>query len=181
MDPYFLIDKYYADLPTALLILREHSKAVSDKAVGVGRHLNLPDDEIRFIEESAVLHDIGIFFTDAPDLGCYGRLPYVSHGYKGHDLLLEEGLPKHALVCERHTGTGLTLSDIDRQKLDLPRRQMEPVSLAEKIICYCDKFFSKEPGHLSEEKGFEEVINRIAVYGNDKALIFNKWHSLFRK
>ena len=181
MDPSQLIAKYYKDLPKAHAIIKEHSRAVAGKAVNVARIAGLPDEEILFIEESALLHDIGILFTDAEELGCHGHLPYISHGYKGHDLLVREGFPKHALVCERHTGTGLTLSDIDNQKLDIPRRPMEPVSIAEKIICYCDKFFSKEPGFLTVEKSVGEVIARIGAYGKDKELIFIEWHNQFGK
>ena len=35
-------------------------------------------------------------------------------------MLDSEGLPQHALVCERHIGVGLTMEDIRLQKLPLP-------------------------------------------------------------
>ena len=58
--------------------------------------------------------------------------------------------PRHALVCERHTGAGLSLKDIMDQKLPVPPREMLPVSMEEQVICFADKFFSKT--HLDREK-----------------------------
>ncbi len=60
-----------------------------------------------------MLHDIGIFLTNAPHIGCYGDKPYICHGYLGREILDKEGLPGHAMVCERHVGAGLTVTDIE--------------------------------------------------------------------
>ena len=35
----------------------------------------------------------------------------------GAEILRAEGFPQHALVCERHTGAGLSLEDIIAQQL----------------------------------------------------------------
>ncbi len=61
-----------------------------------------------------------------------------------------EGYPRHALVCERHTGAGLSLEGIIAQDLPVPHREMVPVSLEEQVICFADKFYSKT--HLEKEK-----------------------------
>ena len=53
------------------------------------------------------------FFIQRPIVsGCYGDKDYICHGYLGRALLEKEGLPAHALVCERHVGVGLSISDI---------------------------------------------------------------------
>jgi uncharacterized protein len=83
------------------------------------------------------------------------------------------------LVCERHTGTGLTIEDIDNQKLPIPRRMMVPLSLPEKIIAYSDKFFSKSPGQLTREKTFEKVLSSMRHFGPDKEAVFAEWHKEF--
>lgn len=179
MDPIGIIAKYYQPESLSFRTLLLHSQAVARKAVEKAIKLNLTGPDIEFIKEASMLHDIGIFYTSAPDIGCMGDLPYICHGFKGHNLLLAEGLPKHALMCERHTGTGLTLKDIDHLDGLLPRRRMEPISLSEKLIAYCDKFFSKDPMHLEEERPFEAVVKEISMFGEDKAEIFKEWHLQF--
>ncbi len=178
-EPYSIISKYYQDHAAARKILIEHSESVAAKAFRIAEKLNLPHVECDFIREAALLHDIGIFLTHAPSIGCSGAFPYISHGYLGHDLLIKEGWPKHALVCERHTGAGLTIEDIQRQNLPLPHRSMMPVSMAEQIITYADKFFSKDPGQLGVEQDVDIVREKLQKYGADKLRTFNEWHERF--
>jgi len=179
IDPASIISRLYLHHRTARETLTEHSESVAAKAVNIAEKLNLSKEERVFIREAALLHDIGIFLTHAPSIGCDGTLPYICHGYLGHDLLIKEGLPVHALVCERHTGTGLTVDDIVRNELPLPRRQMIPVSLPEKIICYADKFFSKDHGQLGVEQPVEKVRKKLLRFGPEKLAVFDKWHSFF--
>ena len=179
MEINLIITKFYPSDSLAYHVLLTHSMAVARKAVDLALNLNLSNKEVEFITEAALLHDIGIIYTSAPQIGCFGDLPYICHGYKGHDLLISEGLPLHALVCERHTGTGLTLNDIDGFGGLLPRRPMEPISLPEKLITYCDKFFSKDLTKLEEEKSFESALAGILKYGEDKGNIFREWHHQF--
>ena len=120
MNPIALIDKYYPEDNELKKILLKHSSSVADKALEMARkhpELNL---DMQFIEEAAMLHDIGIFLTDADDIYCYGTYPYICHGYLGADLVRKEGFPRHALVCERHTGAGLSLKTIIDRDLPVP-------------------------------------------------------------
>ncbi len=181
IDPYQIIQKYYPEGSLAAHVLIVHSEAVAGKSDLIAQTLGLQPEERNFIREAALLHDIGIILTQAPDIGCFGNHPYICHGYLGHDLLIKEGLPIHALVCERHTGTGLTIEDIENQKLPIPRRTMLPVSLAEKIIAYTDKFFSKSHGQLTREKTFEEVLRSVRRFGPDKETILAGWHEEFNR
>ena len=59
-----------------------------------------------------MLHDIGIFKCDAAGIQCFGTEPYICHGRIGAELLRSEGFPRHARVCERHTGAGITKAQI---------------------------------------------------------------------
>jgi uncharacterized protein len=180
-DPHQIIRKYYPADSVAAHILTIHSEAVARKAAIIAEHLNLSPETTTFIHEASLLHDIGIIFTHAPSIGCYGEHPYICHGFKGHDLLVGEDLPLHALVCERHTGTGLTIEDIDNQHLPLPRRMMVPVSLPERIIAYSDKFFSKDPQKLQQEKSVDEVVASMRRFGPDKEAKFLEWHQEFHR
>src|SRR5271157_432717 len=128
MDVICLIEKYYAPDSLAYYLLLHHSRLVMEKALQVAARLSRPDLDLNFIEEAAMLHDIGIFLTDEPLLGCFGSHPYIAHGYLGRELLEKEGLPVHALVCERHVGTGLTCDDIAEGNLAVPMRSMIPVT-----------------------------------------------------
>ncbi len=107
-----------------------------------------------------------------------GTLPYICHGVEGRKILDAEGLPRHALVCERHTGSGLSVEDIERQNLPLPRRDMLPLSLEEKLICYADKFFSKS-GDIREEKSLDRVLRSMERHGADTLARFLLLHRLF--
>lgn len=103
-----IIDKYYPEENELKHILLVHSRSVADKALSiVDRNSDLHLDR-QFVEEAAMLHDIGIFKCNAPSIQCFGEEPYVCHGRIGAELLRCEGYPRHARVCERHTGAGLT-------------------------------------------------------------------------
>lgn len=172
-----IIDKYYSgdgDLRTILII---HSQSVARKAlqiVSLHPELNLDRE---FIEEAAMLHDIGIIKTDAPGIKCFGTEPYICHGILGAEMLRQEGLPRHARVCERHTGAGLSLNEILSQNLPLPHQDFLPETLEEQVICYADKFFSKT--HLDREKSVEKAEKSIAKFGEEGLARFKQWEKMF--
>lgn len=172
-----IIDKYYSgdgDLRTILII---HSQSVACKAlqiVSLHPELNLDRE---FIEEAAMLHDIGIIKTDAPGIKCFGTEPYICHGILGAEMLRQEGLPRHARVCERHTGAGLSLNEIVSQNLPLPHQDFLPETLEEQVICYADKFFSKT--HLDREKSVEKAEKSIAKFGEEGLARFKQWEKMF--
>lgn len=126
-----------------------------------------------FIYEAAMLHDIGILYCQAPKIHCMGEHKYIEHGYLGAEILRAEGLDKHALVAERHTGTGITIEQVEREDLPIPLRDYCPVSIEEKIICYADKFYSKS--HLGEQVSIETIKHHTWKYGHDAIL---RWEAL---
>lgn len=177
MNALAIIDNYYPEENELKHILLTHSRSVADKALDIARRhpeLNL---DTPFLEEAALLHDIGIFLTDAEGIHCHGVHPYICHGYLGADLLRKEGYPRHALVCERHTGAGLSLKQILEQDLPVPHREMCPVSMEEQVICFADKFYSKN--HLDREKSVEKAFKSVERHGGDGALRFRLWCDLF--
>ena len=177
MDPLKIIDKYYPEENELKHILLVHSKDVANKALDMARkHPELGLD-LNFIEEAAMLHDIGIFLTDASRICCFGSHPYICHGYLGAELVAAEGYPRHARVCERHTGAGLTLADIESQQLPVPHRDMQPETLEEQLICFADKFFSKTK--LGQEKSLEKARKSVARYGEESGKQFDRWCELF--
>ena len=177
MDALAIINKYYPEDNELKHILLTHSRAVADKALWIAdRHPELNLDRA-FLEEAAMLHDIGVFLTDAPGIHCQGTHPYICHGYLGSELLQKEGFPKHALVCERHTGAGLSLKSILERELPVPHREMLPISLEEQVICFADKFFSKT--RLDEEKSLERALKSLTKFGEEGLARFNGWCERF--
>ena len=177
MNPIELIDAYYPEDNERKHILLVHSRLVAEKALRIADghpELNLDKD---FLYEAGMLHDIGIFLTDAPGIFCFGDQPYICHGYLGADLMRREGYPRHALVCERHTGAGLSLDDIIAQNLPVPHRDMLPVSMEEQVICFADKFYSKT--HLEREKTVVKARKSISNFGNVGLERFDHWCEQF--
>ena len=173
VDYLALIEKYYADSPELKHVLLTHSRQVADRALRIVDAHPEWDVDRAFVEEAAMLHDIGIIYCEAPKIYCNGPHKYIEHGYLGAELLRAEGLPKHALVAERHTGTGITIEQIEREELPIPERDYCPRSLEEKIICYADKFYSKS--HLGEEVSIDKIKYNIWKYGHEA---FVRWQEL---
>jgi len=172
-----LLGRYFAGDTLAIVV--GHGRAVAGLALKVARVLELDEAECCFVEEAALLHDIGVCRIQAPSLGLDGGFPYIMHGIIGREILEKEGLPRHALVCERHIGVGLTLEDVIRQGLPLPQRDMSPRSTCEQIICFADLFYSKSPGRIELQKSPEQVRHKLAGFGGDKVQIFDGWMELF--
>ena len=169
-----LIKKYYPENSQAYNILVEHGKAVFNKAREIALKNPHLEVDLTFLEEAAFLHDIGIFMTHAPEIGCFGEHPYISHGYLGRELLEKEGFHRHAMVCERHTGVGLSQDDIERQNLPIPKRCMLPKSVEERLICFADNFFSKSHHNLSTEKPIETIRKSLAKHGEHHVVAFDQ-------
>lgn len=157
MDYLALIDKYYPEDNALKRLLLHHSRQVADRCLDIVRkHRELPVD-VQFLEEAAMLHDIGIFRCKAPSILCEGTEPYIKHGPIGADILRSEGFPRHARVAERHTGTGLP--------------GYEPETLEEEIVCYADKFYSKSnPDHVRTVLETAQSLEKFGQEGVDKFL-----------
>lgn len=178
-DSVEIIKKFYEPGTKVYDIFLHHGKSVAKKALEISAGVMHLNPDLDFINEAAMLHDIGIFMTNAPSLGCTGKYDYICHGYLGREILDKIGLPKHGLVCERHIGVGITVQDIKKQGLPLPERDMVPISLEEKIIAFADKFFSKSSYLSIKEKTVQEIKNSLAGFGGDKVKIFQSWVDFF--
>lgn len=177
MDYQKIIDKYYPEDNELRAIIMRHSRDVADRALAIAdRYPELSLDRV-FLEEAAMLHDIGVFRTDAPGIQCFGTELYIRHGIIGAEIMRAEGFPRHARVCERHTGTGITREAIRQFGLPLPDRDFMPETLEEQVICYADKFFSKS--HLERVRTVEQASASLAKFGEEGVLRFMKWAARF--
>lgn len=173
-----IISKYYPEgmLRDSLIL---HSRMVMEKAIAVANNCSV-EINLDFVKDAAMLHDIGIVKCNAPDIYCVGIEPYIRHGIIGREMLEAEGLNCHALVCERHTGSGLSRDYIINKNLPLPHRDMLPITNEEKLICYADKFYSKS-GNLTKEKTIEEIIGQMKRHGEEATERFYVLHRMFTK
>ncbi len=177
-DYQALIDRYYpAETPLRDIYMR-HCRSVAQKSLQLAESNHLPLDPEE-VKAAAMLHDIGIFLTDADGIHCHGKEPYLAHGRIGADLLRCSGAPEvYARVAERHTGAGLTIADVERLAPALtPDRSYMPESTLERLICYADKFYSKN--NDMKEKSLERVRASIAKFGPDASARFEALHKEF--
>ena len=176
-DYLSIINKYYESGSPLWQILIRHSLQVSDKALQIASSHSL-DLVSSDIVTAAMLHDIGIFLTDAPGIECYGEQPYICHGILGAELLRREDCPEWLCrIAERHTGSGLSAEYIAAHDLPLPHRDFVPETMLEKLICYADKFYSKS-GDMCE-KSLDRVRESMRRHGSDTLTRFDQLHSHF--
>ena len=57
--------------------------------------------------------------------------------------------------------------NIQKEKFPIPKRDMNPKSVEEEIICIADKFYSKNPETLTKEKTVEEIREELSKYGKN--------------
>ena len=182
INPFEILARYHPPTAGSHEILVVHSVLVARLAHEIARaHLErhaAAELDLPFILEAALLHDIGIGECDAPGIGCHGREEYIRHGVIGREILEREGLPRHALVCERHTGSGIRREEVREQGLPLPDRDYLPESAEEKIICIADKFYSKTPSRLWEKQPLAKIDVKIARWGSGPR---ERWEALKRE
>lgn len=180
-NPIALLERHFSHSSLARAVVLEHSRLVAAKALAIATTAMAKGMavDVTFLEEGALLHDIGVCRVNSPHLDCHGTLPYIAHGIAGRRILEDEGLPRHALLCERHIGVGLTEEDIRLQNLPLPCRDMVPISPEERIVCLADLFFSKTPEWHERERTIDEVEASLARFGEVKIRTFRTWLSDF--
>lgn len=177
MDYQTIIDKYYPAGTRLRDIYLRHCRSVAAEALEINRRCRLGLDESR-IETAAMLHDIGIFATDAPGIECRGTQPYICHGIIGRELLQAEGIENEiAETAARHTGSGLTPDEIRESGLPLSAEDLCPQTLLQRLICYADKFYSKS-GDM-KRKPLEKVRASMARFGAASLHRFDELHRNF--
>lgn len=163
VDYQSIIDQYYAEDDQLRRLLLFHSRQVADRSLAIcNQHPELKLDA-QFVEEAAMLHDIGIRWCHAPSIFCVGEAPYIEHGQIGGRLLRQLGFERHARVCERHTGTGLP--------------GFEPETLEEQLVCYADKFYSKS--HPERVLTVEQAAQSLERFGHEGVEKFLGWAKMF--
>ena len=181
LDCLSIIQRYYTPGNDDYRVLVLHSTQVAELAQRFAERLisrGQPVD-VEFVQEAAMLHDIGMCTTDAPGIYCFGTEPYIKHGILGRRMLDSMGLYRHGRVCERHTGAGITAEEIISQHLPIsPPRDLLPESVEEKLVCYADKFFSKS--HPDDgPRTMERVRRSLEKFGEGTLQRFAEMAQMF--
>ena len=80
-------------------------------------------------------------------------------------------------MAERHTGTGLTASQIVSQHLPLPPQDFVPEAIEEQVVCYADKFYSKS--HPDRVLTVVEAAQSLEKFGHEGVERFLVWAKMF--
>lgn len=174
-----IIDKIYKDNPKAKEVLLTHSFCVANEALAINKDMKLGLDE-KFLYEAAMLHDIGIIGTHAPNIFCFGDKPYLAHGIIGASLIKGTEYEKYEDICKNHFGVGLNKEEVIN--LQLGTEAMEPKTIEEKLIAYADNFYSKKfLETLTTRLSEEDIINNLKRFGYEKIEKFYEFKEMFCK
>ena len=178
-----IIDQYYPEDDDLRRLLLKHSSQVASRCLLICD--NHPELNLNrsFLEEAAMLHDIGIRWCYAPSIYCNGTEPYVCHGLIGGKLLRQAGFEQHARVCERHTGAGITQMPTGGDGTPLlpedwlREGRFVPQTLEEQVVCYADKFYSKS--HPDRVLSVGQAAQTLERFGSDGVKRFLIWAQKF--
>ncbi|MFC1801711.1 HD domain-containing protein [Nanoarchaeota archaeon] len=139
--------KKYAPNNSIFQRVYQHCKTVQKAALAIAQEIqkNGKKVDLELIKIGSLLHDIGRFQVPPK------HEKSLQHGMLGGKILRKEGLIKLARICERHIGAGITKEEIIKFKLPLPKKDLLPKSIEEKIVNYADDLvFSDRIATLSE-------------------------------
>ncbi|MBD3208434.1 MAG: HDIG domain-containing protein [Candidatus Nealsonbacteria bacterium] len=179
VDYFEIIQKYINPSSETYRFYIIHAILVTAKALTIGRKIGLSSEQLNFIEEAAMLHDIGIINTREKEIGCMGDKPYILHVVEGEKILRSEGLQDHARVAKNHIGVGITKSEIIEKELPLPPEDIVAEKTEDRVVSYSDLFYSKNPDLIWQERSLEKTEAKLRRLGDRQLKIFRKWHLEF--
>lgn len=117
----------------------EHSKAVSTKAVAMGKKAQKDYTiNIHTAKIGGLLHDIGRAKTHG-----------IDHGIAGAHILKQKGIhPVFQRICERHVCAGIPAKVA--KDIGLPEKDFIPVTIEEKIVCHADNITNHTVNELRQ-------------------------------
>jgi uncharacterized protein len=154
--------KKYAPDDRVYNLVKNHSMNVRNIALDFAKEIKGID--LDFISTASLLHDIGRFEHPPKSKDS------ILHGIKGYDILIKEGLPKHAQVAKVHIGIGIRKDDIITQGLNLPLEDMTPKTKEEMIITYADNLDHsgvKQTEEWVEERFAKEISEEYRLRVKD--------------
>jgi len=108
----------------------KHSLAVEKLALHIASQIKC---NIDIVSIGAILHDIGRYkFPPKSDNA-------ILHAVEGAKILHKLNIDKRVVeITKNHIGAGITVDDIKKQNLPLPKVDYIPKTIEEKIVAYAD-------------------------------------------
>ena len=108
----------------------KHSKAVETLAIHIASQIEC---DIDLVVAGSLLHDIGRSKYPPKSNNA------ILHGVEGAKILKNNGIDQRIIsITERHIGAGITVKDIEKQKIPIPKKDYLPTTIEEKIVAYAD-------------------------------------------
>lgn len=128
------------------------------------------------LRDAALLHDIGtyVFFNSEAEIK--GSDLYPLHAILGAKIIADEGLDKKiAKLVETHILLGVSKQEILDHPWPLPARDYIPDTIEGELLCYADRFHSKQPKFNSYETFSARMKERFPI----QAERFEAWTKRF--
>ena len=125
--------------------------SVTDKALKIGLlHPELNPD-LEFIEEAAMIHDIGIFMTNAPNLFTVlaNTLTLPTATWDANSLPVWV-FPNMVWFVNGIQELEFQKKRLTKKNYPCPHRDLIPETVEEQIIAFADKFYSKSKDMCSK-------------------------------
>ncbi len=139
------VHRRYAQNDHVYKLVYEHCQIVAEIARWCVEQNDL-DVDLELLEAACLLHDIGtyaIFDGNGLDGNEHN---YKQHAVFGAALAIEEGFDSRiADMIRTHVLMGLTKEEIIQQGFGMPQNDYEPATLEARLVCYADRFHSKNP------------------------------------
>jgi uncharacterized protein len=111
------------------------------------------------LEAGCLLHDIGTYaLFDAKGLND-NQHNYKQHAILSAALVLEEGFDiRIADMVRTHVLMGLTKEEVITNNFGIPQKDYLPATLEARLLCYADRFHSKQPTF----NAYEPFLKRLS-------------------
>lgn len=169
------LHKKYAPNEQVFNHVYSHCAIVAEIAEWCVNNADIQDVDKELLQAACLLHDIGtyVYFTD--DAHIMNERLYPQHAVFGAGLLRGEGLPEIADLVETHVLLGLSKKEILEKPWPLPARDYVPETIEGRLLCYADRFHSKNPTF----NDFESFADRLQKDLPEQAEKFRAWSKEF--
>ena len=175
------LHKKYAAFATASHLYElvfEHCEIVCEIALECAARIDEPIDTA-LLRAAALLHDVASypFFNDQGEADGQGFYPM--HGILGAKVLADEGFdPRIGEIVGTHLLLGLSKDEIvnpPSRHWPLPAHDYQPTTIEGELLCYADRFHSKDPMFNS----YETLLRRFQENLPKQAEKFETWSKRF--
>ncbi len=157
------LHRKYAGDDRSYELVYTHCKIVADIAMeAIERNHLAVDKDLVYL--ACVLHDIGTYTLYIPELDTFKKDGYQQHMLIGAAILEAEGLPAAVVSAVRtHVLMGLSADEIKQRGWKLPYADFTPETEVGELLCYADRFHSKQPQFNHPERFIKRLSQDLPI------------------